>query len=348
METLTLPDVASTSTGPKLLLLETLHKQEDWRRGRIAGASAVLFHVVLVTVLLNFRYTPRPPLPPERFLVRQVTPLFLPPELTQKAPNKTPPKKDLVLESIKAAPVLKATVPAARQPAPVKQMPLPPVETVQTAPKPQMTEAPKIEAAPPAPQPVQIANNQPAPPPPGNAVPKLALEDVAPRPTGGKPAGGIAMPSTSVQDAVKALTRNGGAGSSALGDTISDDGMGAGMRLPPSAGRPQSSLQLKSDPMGVDFRPYMIQVLASIRRNWFAVYPEAAKTGMRGQVILQFRIDTKGYVLKVVFNGQSAAKPLNEAAVAAISASMPMPPFPAAFRGDHVDLQMTFLYNMPR
>jgi TonB family protein len=350
METLTLPDIATTSTGPKLLLLETLHEQEDWRRWRIAGAGALLFHFVVITALLNIRYTSRPPRPPEQFLVKHVTPLYLPPQLTQKAPNKTPLKKELTLESIAAKPILKAPspAPAAKQAAPAKQMPMPPVQSPQAAPKPLIAEAPKIDA-PPGPQPVQIANNQALPPPPSNTgPPKLVLEDVAPRPTGGRPAGGLAMPNTSVQEAVKTLTRNGGAGASVLGDTISDEGQGLGMNLPPSAGRPQSSLQLKSDPMGVDFRPYMIQVLASIRRAWFAVYPEAAKTGMRGQVVLQFRIDQKGNVLKLVFNGQTPSKPLNEAAVAAVSASLPMPPFPTAFKGDHVDLQMSFLYNMPK
>jgi TonB family protein len=348
METLALPEIA----GPKLLQLETLHEQEDWRRWRIAGASAVLFHIVLLIAALNFRYTPSAPLPPEQFLLKHVTPLYLPPELTQKAPNKTPPKKELVLESIKAAPIPKIVTPqspAAKQATAAKPLPPPPVPAPQVAPKPVVAEAPKLEVAPPAPQPIQIASAPPLPPPPGNAAPKIAFEDVAPpKPSGGKPAGGIAMPSTSVQDAVKAITHNGGGGSSTVGDTISDAGMGAGLRLPPSAGAPQSSLQLKSDPMGVDFKPYMIQVLAAIRRNWFAVYPEAAKTGMRGQVVLQFRIDVKGSVVKVVFNGQSPSKALNEAAVAAISASLPMPPFPAAFKGDHVDLQMSFLYNMPR
>lgn len=317
----------------------------------MAAAGAILFHVLLLIAGRNVKYYDHgPPLPPERPLVKHVTPLYIPPELTQKAPNKTPPKKELVLESIKAAPVPKINTPpapAARQATAAKQMPLPPVQTPQVAPKPVISDAPKLEAAPLAPAPVQIANAPPLPPPPGAGQPKLVLEDVGARPSG-KPSGGIAMPSTSVQDALKSLSRNGGAGSSALGDTISDEGMGAGLRLPPSAGRPQSSLQLKSDPMGVDFKPYMIQVLAAIRRNWFAVYPEAAKTGLRGQVVLQFRIDTRGSVVKVVFNGQSPAKPLNEAAVAAISASLPMPPFPAAFKGDHVDLQMTFLYNMPR
>jgi TonB family protein len=349
METLALPDAATTSTGPKLTLLSTLQPQEDWRRWRMAGAWSVGLHVVAAIALLLFRIPAPPPFPPDRIFVKHVTPLYLPPELTQKAPNKTPVKKDLTLESIAARPVLKAPspAPAAKQATPAKPLPPPPVQAAQVAPKPLVVEAPKIEA-PPSPQPVQIAAATTLPPPPGNGPPKLAFEDVAPKPAGGRSAGGIAMPSTSIQDALKALERNGGAGASTLGDTISDDGSGPGLNLPPSAGRPQSTLQLKSDPMGVDFKPYMIQVLAAVRRNWFAVYPEAAKTGMRGQVILQFRIDKKGVVVKVGFSGESPSRPLNEAAVAAISASNPMPPLPAAFKGDSVVLQMTFLYNMPR
>jgi TonB family protein len=303
-----------------------------------------------VTALLNFHYTPAPLRPPEEFFVKHVTPLYLPPELTQKAPNKTPVKKELTLESIAPRPILKApSAPAAKQAAAAKQMPPPPVQVAQVAPKPIIVDAPKMDAAPPSPQPVQIANAPPLPPPPGNAPPKLAFEDVtSPHPGGAPLVGGIAMPSASVQDALRSLQRNGGAGSSAMGDTVTDDGMGMGLRLPPSAGRPQSSIQLRSDPMGADFRPYMIEVIAAVRRSWFAVYPEAAKTGMRGQVILEFSIDRNGKVLKVVFDGQTPSKPLNEAAVAAISASMPMPPFPAAFKGDHIILRMTFQYNMPR
>ena len=44
----------------------------------------------------------------------------------------------------------------------------------------------------------------------------------------------------------------------------------------------QSQVQLLSDPMGVDFKPYLIRVLATVKRNWFAVYPESARFGLRG------------------------------------------------------------------
>lgn len=100
--------------------------------------------------------------------------------------------------------------------------------------------------------------------------------------------------------------------------------------------------------MGVDFRPYMMQVLAAVRRNWFAVYPEAARLGQRGQVVLEFAIAKQGLVTKVIFSSESGAKALDQSAVAAISASNPLPPLPTDFKGDRIVLRMTFLYNMPR
>lgn len=352
METLAPGHTASSSTEPELHLLVERDHKDDWRRWRSASAGSVAFHILVVTVLLTVREGPYRPPPPEQILVRHVTPLIIPPDLTQKAPNKGPVKKDLTLESIAPHPAIKAPspAPAAKQTQPPpKPMPAPPAQVTQATPKPVVIEPPKIDAAIPKGQPTQIANAQ-LPPPPGSGAPKIVLEDVAPpHPTGsGKPTGGIAMPGTSVADALRAITRGGSAGPSSIGQTIYDEGSGPGLNLPASAGQPRAGLQLRSDPMGVDFKPYMIQVMAAIRRNWFAVYPEAAKLGMRGQVSLQFRVAKQGVVAKVVFNGQSNAKALDQAAVAAISASNPLPPLPPEFKGDHIDLQMTFLYNMPR
>ena len=112
-----------------------------------------------------------------------------------------------------------------------------------------------------------------APPPPPQA------------PTQGKLLGGVALPNTSVDAAVHDLATNDGLASAAsrwatLARTWRP---GAGLNLPPSAGRPHSNLELRSDPMGVDFRPYMMQVLAAVRRNWFAVYPEAARLRAEGR-----------------------------------------------------------------
>ena len=125
-------------------------------------------------------------------------------------------------------------------------------------------------------------------------------------------------------------------------------GLGEGLNLPPSPGRTGSSLELLSDPGGVDFRPYLIRVLTAVRQNWFAVTPESAKFGRRGRTVIQFAIDRQGRVPKLVIAIPSGAEPLDRAAVAGISASNPFPPLPGEFKGDQIRLQFVFSYNMPR
>jgi TonB family protein len=346
METLALPDTASTSTEPELNLLPARDPRGDWRRWRAAAIGSGCFHVVVLVALLSYQGTPYQA-PPERIFVRRVTPLYTPRELTQKAPNKEPVKKELTLQTIAPRPILKSPAPGGK-PAPAKAI-TPPPQVAREAPKPVEIEPPRIEAPVPAVQSPQIANSQALPPPPGNGPPKIALEDINPprRDTGGgKPPGGI-MPNTSVEEALRNLTRGGGQSGQSVGD-LDQGGSGAGLNLPPSAGQPHAGLALRSDPMGVDFRPYMFQVLAAIRRNWFAVYPEAARLGQSGTVVLQFAVVKQGLVAKVIFSGQSGSKALDQSAVAAISASNPLPPLPSEFKGDRIVLEMTFLYNVRR
>jgi len=108
-----------------------------------------------------------------------------------------------------------------------------------------------------------------------------------------------------------------------------------------------SKFELKSDPMGVDFQAYLQRVLAAVKLKWAAVFPGAAHLGQRGMVTLEFSIAKDGTVQKVIFNRQSGARALENASVAAISASNPLPPLPKEFKGDKIVLQMSFMYNMP-
>ena len=128
------------------------------------------------------------------------------------------------------------------------------------------------------------------------------------------------------------------------------DGVPGGMRggyLPPSPGNTGSNLELLSDPKGIDFRPYLIQILASVRRNWHAVIPESARLGLnRGRVSLQFSVARDGSVPKLVIAASSGVPALDRAAVAGISASNPFPPLPGDFNGQTVRLQFKFAYNM--
>jgi TonB family protein len=178
--------------------------------------------------------------------------------------------------------------------------------------------------------------------------PKLAFETPGgppqpPRPGTGK----IAVPSGSVSEAVRTMPRS-GSGGVMVGDAGSGiGGLGEGMNLPPAPGKIGSNLELLSDPMGVDFRPYMIKVLAAVRRNWFSIMPESAKLGSRGKVALQFSIDREGKVPKLVIVTPSGIQALDRAAVAGVSASNPFPPLPTEFRGPQIRLQLVFSYNVP-
>jgi TonB family protein len=108
-----------------------------------------------------------------------------------------------------------------------------------------------------------------------------------------------------------------------------------------------SNLQLLSDSTGFDFKPYLIQVLASVRRNWMSVIPESVKMGRRGQVLIQFIIDRKGGVPKLVIATSSGTEAFDRAAVAGVSMSNPFPPLPAEFKGDQIRVQLAFSYNAP-
>jgi TonB family protein len=151
----------------------------------------------------------------------------------------------------------------------------------------------------------------------------------------------------SIDEAARAVARGGGGGL-AVGDVGATGSGGLGEALSGASGlRQASSLELLSDPAGVDFKPYLIQILSTIRRNWLAVLPESARLGRRGRVQIQFAVDRTGAIPKLVIALPSGTEALDRAAVAGISASNPLPPLPREFKGEQVRLQFTFLYNIP-
>ena len=291
-------------------------------------------------------------------VARKVTPIFAPSvDPTQNVPNKGKLNPDFDVESLKPRPSVQipqgppsTTRPAAQAPAPVA-----PPRPENTQPKP-LAEPPRVEA------PVQARNIAPppigvpdAPPPPPQIQqqekPKLAFETIGAGGTSHQPGQGekrVPMPSASVTEATQSVARSRRTGGLMVGDQGDGlGGLGEGVNLPPSPGKTGSNLELLSDPGGVDFRPYLIRVLATVRRNWFAVLPESARMGnQRGRVLVQFAIDRAGKVPKLVISAPSGSQPLDRAAVAGISASNPFPPLPAEFKGDQIRLQFTFSYNM--
>jgi TonB family protein len=175
----------------------------------------------------------------------------------------------------------------------------------------------------------------PARPPPPEK-PRTVLENIgvapAPAPLPENPT--IKLPASPLDDVARAA-QPGGAG----GMVISPDGASEATAL--------RQMQLLSDPLGVDFKPYLLQVLAKVRRNWMAIVPDSARMGRRGLVLIQFSIDRSGGVPKLVIASTSGITSFDRAAVAGISASNPFPPLPPAYKGDQIRLQMSFSYNLP-
>src|SRR5262249_24443454 len=115
----------------------------------------------------------------------------------------------------------------------------------------------------------------------------------------------------------------------------------------PSPGKIGSNMQLLSDPKGVDFKPYLIQILTAVRRNWLSIIPETAKMGRQGRVVIQFAIDRSGGVPKLVIAEGAGTDSLDRAAVSAVSESYPFPPLPSDYKGDQIRVQLAFSYNLP-
>lgn len=327
---------------------------------RIATASVVahiLLGLVAIPVMKSTpvrRYTDIRILPERRV---QVTPLVAPPgKLTQKEPNRKPLSAEFNVASIAPRPENRALPspgaaalprrapaetfrpkPQAGTPIPPAAIPDAPSLTVraQAAPPPQALGVPDVPAPP------QIQQQD---------KPKLAFETPGatsgtPNQTGVTPR--IQTPRNTVDDAIRQLASGGGSHGLIVGDQESSS-MAVNPAAPsvPVPGKLGSSLELQSDPMGVDFKPYLIRVLSAVKRNWMAVVPESARLGRRGKTVIQFAISKDGSVPKLVIAIPSGAEALDRAAVAGISASNPFPPLPAEFRGSVIRLQLNFLYNL--
>jgi len=315
--------------------------------------ASVLVHVAGIVLLVSLPEGFLDGPPPDRRapqIHQTVTPLVEPPtEFTQKAPNKGKIAKELDVAALQPRERIQVPqgAPSTTRPRALPPAPIPAPPAVQPA----LPEPPKLEAANKELPKMDFPTAAPVPPPQIQTVekPKLALENVGVPPRVPPGESRIAVPSTSVSSAIREVARSGAQGGLMVGDPgAGSGGYGVGINLPPSPGVQGSALELKSDPMGVDFRPYLAQILQTIRRNWYAVMPESVKLGRRGKVGLLFAITPDGKVSKVTWAGQSGVEALDRAAVAAISASNPFPPLPPEFKGDRVVLQLNFAYNMPR
>jgi TonB family protein len=286
-----------------------------------------------------------------------VTPLIAPPAaLTQKEPNKKTVSTEFNVASItprpESRPLPSPGAAALPRNAPVNRF-VPPPQNGSPTPTVAIPDAPSLTVRAATAPPPQALGTPNAPAPPQiqqQEKPKIAFEAPGaytgtPGQTGITPR--VQAPRNTVDDAIRQVARGSGSKGLTVGDEESmSTGINPASPSVPVPGKLGSSLELQSDPMGVDFKPYLIRVLSAVKRNWMAVVPESARLGRRGKVVIQFAISKDGTVPKLVIAIPSGAEALDRAAVAGISASNPFPPLPPEFRGSVIRLQLNFLYNL--
>jgi TonB family protein len=339
---------------------DDLHFLTDWEvledrtRTRNARLASVAIHIGVVVTWLLLPKSVTAPI--QEAVVRQITPLIAPlTDLTQPTPNKGKIQKEFNVESQMPRP--RVQVPASPPPAPIhapagpiRKLELPAEKKASPAPAPNLPDAPNVEVAQGTPQ-MNLPNGPQMAPPPQiqpQEKPKLTLENPAPPPSGrGK--GLLAPPDTSVQHAMESVIRS-GTGAMVVGDVdlMSGPSARSSINAPPLPGKSGAYMELKFDPQGVDFRPYLIQLLAGVKRNWFTVWPESAKMGRQGRVVIQMAINRNKVVSKLVIASPSGADPLDRAAVSGISMTQAggLPEFPPDYKGNEIRLQLNFVYNM--
>ena len=90
-----------------------------------------------------------------------------------------------------------------------------------------------------------------------------------------------------------------------------------------------------------DFGPYMKELQRRIKMNW-----DPPKGNESKRVVLLFSIARDGRLLNVKVHRSSGLQSADNAAIEAVKLTAPFRPLPPEFRGQSVDIQFTFDYNV--
>jgi TonB family protein len=102
---------------------------------------------------------------------------------------------------------------------------------------------------------------------------------------------------------------------------------------------------LSPNPKGIDFGPYLNQLLTRLRLNWYSVMPEMARLGQQGRVDIVFTVTRSGLVKDLQVVANSGYDALDKGALSAIQLSNPFAQLPAEYETD-LKLRIAFLYNL--
>ena len=130
------------------------------------------------------------------------------------------------------------------------------------------------------------------------------------------------------------LSPSAGGGSGQLGRS----GGGYGNAGNPGGGGGAPGIDALREP---DFGPYMRELQKRIKMNW-----DPPKGNESKRVVLLFKIAKDGRLLQCRVSKSSGLPSADQAALKAVELTAPFRPLPADFKGQSIDIQFTFDYNV--
>jgi TonB family protein len=108
--------------------------------------------------------------------------------------------------------------------------------------------------------------------------------------------------------------------------------------------RVRGIVEILSDTKGVDFRPYVREVVHTTQHNWRALTEDSSRFGVAEptQVAVEFSIQRDGTVSGMKLVNASSNEALNQAARDAVANSSPLPALPDDFPEQHLELRVHF------
>ena len=319
------------------LLIEELEDERDRSRSRESVWISVILHLLIVlAIIIQPKFFPdlfsskeQVVLVPQNMQDRDIQYLALPQDSQKPTP---PPKTDIVSDKNRIAQARRPTIDRHT------------LEELQNArrrgaPGPQGMQAPPQQSAastPPQQAQPQQAQSPAKPPDNSNTVAKLeSPQERAPNRNVFSTAGSAG---SAIEQATRAAAQGRGGGG--------DYGIGP---LSPNTNA-QGAVDILSDTLGVDFGPYLSRVLEEVRRNWYNLIPEEARSPLfkQGKLAIQFVINKNGSVEGMRLIAPSGDVALDRAAWGGITASNPFPPLPKEFNGPYLALRFRFYYNPDR
>jgi outer membrane biosynthesis protein TonB len=110
-----------------------------------------------------------------------------------------------------------------------------------------------------------------------------------------------------------------------------------------------SGIEILSDTKGVDFGPYIQQVMEATKRRWLPLIPPIARPPVdkQGRTGIRFKIYPDGRAKEFVLEHSSGDVSLDRAAWGGITGASPYQPLPKQFTGPYLELRFGFHYNLP-